>query len=261
MGMDSENPKGVFVTGGSSGIGLAITRYFMDRGYQVGVFSRSADQWADTHPELMAYGDRMVPFAGDVRDKSQVVHAVQRFVEQSHDLTAVVASAGVNHRQAAELFPDTQFNAILDTNVRGSFYLAQAAFPYFQAKRRGAVVFIASLMGHLATKYTVPYAASKGAVIQLTKALAVEWAEWNIRVNAITPGYLETPLTAKALAQSDFRQRILARTPTHRLVHVDEVANLCFYLVENAPMAITGDAIVIDGGFLAGDASLVATDR
>lgn len=251
--------QGVFVTGGSSGIGLAIVRHFLAKGYAVGVYSRHASRMPGDGLEASSR-DRLIPFAGDVRDREQLARALRAFAERVPTLAAVVACAGVNHRRAAATYPESWFSDILDINVKGSFHLAQAAFPYFRQQQGGAVVFMASLMGHVATKNAVAYAASKGAVIQLTKVLAVEWAEWNVRVNAITPGYLETPLTAAALAQESFRQRVLARTPIHRLVETDEVAELCYYLVVQAPTAITGAVIPVDGGFLAGDASLVATD-
>lgn len=252
--------QGVFVTGGSSGIGQAIVRHFLRKGYAVGVYSRHASRMTGDALGGTGSRDQLMLFTGDVRDRERLAGAISAFVEQVPTLVGVVACAGINYRQAAETYPEPWFSDILDINVKGSFHLAQAAFPYFRQQQRGAVVFIASLMGHVAAKNTVAYAASKGAVIQLTKVLAVEWAEWNVRVNAITPGYLETPLTAGALAQESFRQRVLARTPIHRLVETDEVAELCYYLVAHAPAAITGAVIPVDGGFLAGDASLVAAD-
>lgn len=250
-----------FITGGGSGIGLGIARSFLEAGYAVGLFGRSMDRLEQARDHLSFAADRIRIYAGDVRNKGDLFEAVSNFANTWQGLGVVVAAAGMNGRFPAESFPEETFNAIVSTNVNGSLFLAQAAFPHFLKQREGCVIFLVSLMAHTATRYSIGYAASKSAVRHMTEVLALEWAEYGLRVNGISPGYVETAMTASALSNESFRHMVLERTPVHRLIEPEEIGSLAVFLAGPSSRSITGQIIAVDGGFLTGDPRLVVPKR
>ena len=251
----------VFITGGSSGIGLGIAQSFLEAGYAVGLFGRSRDRLEQARDQLSFASDRVEIYAGDVRNKQELFEAVSNFGQVWGGLGAVVAAAGLNRRFPAESFPEDILHAIITTNVYGSLFLAQAAFPQFIKQRDGSVIFLVSLMAHTATKYSIGYAVSKSAVRHMTEVLALEWAEYGLRVNGISPGYVETPMTAQALSDPAFRHMILERTPGHRLIEPKEIGSVAVFLAQPGSRSITGQVIAVDRGFLTGDPRLVIGDK
>jgi gluconate 5-dehydrogenase len=237
----------VLVTGGARGIGFAISEACATWGAHVliaDVNGASAEAAAAT---LRDAGFKAHGSACDVTDSSALAALFD-----ANCVDVVVNNAGVSARIPAEDYPDADLKRMLELNVNGVFYaMREAAKRWIAEKREGSIINLASFAGVVADPLSAPYAASKGAVVQLTRTCAVEWAGHNIRVNAIGPGYVRTEMTAHTLDQPEARAVINAKTAMGRPADTHEIAGAAVYLASKASSYVTGAILMVDGGWTA----------
>ena len=240
-----EGKRGI-VTGGSSGLGLAISRLLARAGAEVIVLSRSGRvKTADAGPDPVGLSHRAVDLADHVAATAAVCEI------GALGLDFLVNNAGITSKKPATDFTADEFRAIQTINVDGVFALCQAAFPFLtQAPDAGRIVTISSMAAHLGFDGVVPYCASKAAVLGLTKALAVEWAGRNVLVNSVAPGWFPSEMNRQVM-DVERQKKILARMPLHRYGEPEELANAVLFLVSPAARYITGIDFAVDGGALA----------
>jgi NAD(P)-dependent dehydrogenase (short-subunit alcohol dehydrogenase family) len=232
------------VTGGASGIGLATTRRLLADGFQVGVLDVDVTGVAET-----ALG-----VTGDVSDAADVHRAVAAVVERYGRIDVLVNNAGITGSAEAttcHLTPVGEWDRVLAVNVRGPFLCSREVLPVMLSQRGGHIVTIASVAGLVAFPGRCAYTASKGAAVQLTKSLAVDYAAQGIRANAVCPGFVRTPMTQWRLDVPELRDQVEQKIPLGRVAQPDDIADAVALLASGRLGYLTGHALAIDGGWTA----------
>ena len=243
--------KHIFVTGGARGIGRAIAGAFGREGAVLSIADCHADNLAQTVGELRAAGSAAHGHVLDVADPAAVSAGVDE-AERRAPIDVLVNNAGIALETAFLDISPAEWRRVLDVNLTGMFVVAQAVARRMVARRRGAIVNMSSKNGIDGESGYAHYNASKGGVVMLTKTMALELAQFGVRVNAVAPGYLQTPMSA-AIDSPAFVQDFIERyIPLGRAGNVDDVAPLFLFLASDAAAFITGQVFVIDGGQLAG---------
>ena len=240
------------VTGGASGIGLATAQALAGAGATVAILDRTPVAQATL--DGLGGAGRHVGVEVDVADQASVETAVAAVVERCGTLDILVNNAGLALRQAAVDLPLDAWDKVVAVNMTGAFLCARAAARHMIARRSGgSIVNVASIMGLSGGGLypNISYQTTKGAIVNMTRALAVEWAADGIRVNAVAPTYVRTPFIAPLLAQPDLVKRIEDMTPLRRLAEPEEVATAILFLSGPGAAMITGHTLPVDGGFLA----------
>jgi tropinone reductase I len=240
------------VTGGSAGIGRAIARELLGFGARVLVAARDGDGLDAMRIELEEeFPDgELRTFAADVADDEQR-HALLDWVEDLDDgLNILVNNAGGNLTKPANDYGEDEWRSIFETNLFSAFELSRGAFPLLTRHAAASIVNIGSVSGIAHVRSGAPYGMSKAAMHQMTRNLAVEWAEDGIRVNCVAPWYIRTRRTSGKLADPDYLDDVLLRTPMGRIGEPEEVAAAVAFLCLPAASYITGECIAVDGGFL-----------
>lgn len=247
MGTDLFSLKGkrALITGSSQGIGLALARGLMQAGAQVVLNGRDEDKLAVAAEGLPGRVD-VLPF--DVTDAVAVRRAIDGFEADVGPIDILVNNAGMQHRAPLEDFPADAFERLLQTNVASVFHVGQAVARHMIARRAGKIVNIASVQTALARPGIAPYTATKGAVGNLTKGMATDWAQYGLQCNAIAPGYFDTPLNAALVADPAFSDWLKNRTPAGRWGQVEELVGACVFLSSRASGFVNGQTIYVDGG-------------
>jgi 3-oxoacyl-[acyl-carrier protein] reductase len=236
------------VTGGSRGIGRAIAVELACSGARVAVnYAARSDAAEEVCAEIRAAGGEAVALQGDVADAEQAAALVEATEAAfGDDLWNVVCNAGITRDNLMARISDDDWRAVIDTNLGGTFHVCKAASRRLMRKRRGAIVTMSSVVGVHGNAGQTNYAASKGGVIALTKALAKELGSRGVRVNCIAPGYIATELTD--VLPDAAREAILGATPLHRLGDPADVARVCAFLLSDAAAYVTGAVVPVDGG-------------
>jgi NAD(P)-dependent dehydrogenase (short-subunit alcohol dehydrogenase family) len=242
-GLFSVEGKVVLVSGGSRGIGLSIAEAFHKAGAKVIVASRQEQTLKATGLDYRVC---------DVSDAGQIKRCVDDVVEKFGRLDVLFNVAGVNFRHVAETYPEDKLDAILAINVRGNFLMARDCGKAMIRQGSGKIINIASLHTHLSINGMAAYAASKGSIGSMTRALAVEWAQYNIQVNAIAPGFILTDLNAKLWENPTMLNWAKERTPARRLGQRDDLIGAAIFLASAASDFVTGQLLYVDGGLTAG---------
>lgn len=238
------------VTGGNGGIGLGMAKGFAAAGAKVMIAARRADKAEAALAELKALGAEAAFVAVDVTDEASVRAMVRETEARLGGLDILVNNTGMAIRKRPEDYTAAEWHAVIETNLTGAFFAAQAAYPALKRSGRGKVINIGSMMSIFGAPFAPAYAASKGAIVQLTKALATAWAADGIQVNAILPGWIDTDLTREARRQIEgLHERVLARTPAQRWGVPDDFAGIAVFLASSASDFVTGAAIPVDGGY------------
>lgn len=237
--------KKTMVTGGTKGIGLAITREFLELGAEVLVIARNTK----TIQGKVKNSANLFTYEGDLNNPEFRNDLVKRVTENWGKLDVLVNNVGTNLRKKFNEYSDSEWRQLFETNLFSMLSLTQACYPLLKKSGNASVVNLASVAGSVDVQSGPPYGMTKAAIIQLTRHLAAEWSIDHIRVNAISPWYIETPLTEPVLTQRDRLEKILAATPMGRIGKPEEVASLAAYLAMDKSSYITGQNIAVDGGF------------
>lgn len=240
--------KIALVTGAGRGIGRALAIGLAEAGADVALFARTASDIEEVAHEIRALGRKAYPFTVDVTNREQIEEAVQQIIEQTGRLDILVNNAGMNIRSQALAVTDEEWDTIMQTNLKSAFLCSQIVGRHMQQKEYGRIINIASVAGQVALRTGVVYAATKAAMIQMTKVLALEWGKYGINVNSIGPWYFKTPLTEKILANPDYLAEIIARTPLGRVGELEELVGPTVFFASDAANYVTGQTLFVDGG-------------
>ena len=238
------------VTGGNGGIGLGMARGLAGAGASVVIAARNRRKSEAAAAELAQAGVRAAFIPVDVADPDSCRAMVAETVDRFDRLDILVNNAGMSIRKPPEEYAVAEWQSVLDTNLTGAFVCAQAAHAAMRRNGGGKIINIGSMMAIFGAAYAAAYAASKGAIVQLTKSLATAWAKDNVQVNAVLPGWIDTELTIAAREQvPGLHERILRRTPAGRWGIPEDLAGIAVFLAAPASDFVTGAAIPVDGGF------------
>ena len=240
------------VTGASVGIGRAIAEELLGLGADVLLVARDAAQLESTRRELEdAFASAQVrAFAADVGDPEQRREIFDWIEDLGDGLQLLVNNAGGNVTRAAMDYADDEWRALFETNLFSAFELCRYAFPLLSEHAASAVVNVGSVSGITHVRSGAPYGMAKAALHQMTRNLACEWAGDGIRINAVAPWYIRTRRTSDKLADPDYLDEVIARTPMGRIGEPEEVASAVAFLCLPASSYVTGECIAVDGGFL-----------
>jgi NAD(P)-dependent dehydrogenase (short-subunit alcohol dehydrogenase family) len=230
------------VTGGGSGIGEATCRLLSAQGVAVAVLDRDEAAAERVAAEVAGTAHRV-----DVADAAAVGAALDAVVARHGGLTDVVSNAGIGRWKPLESVTDAEWRLLVDVNLTGAFHVLRAAIPHLRASGGGAVVHVATLNVHRPVPNEGPYSAAKAGVVSLTQTAALELAP-AIRVNCVSPGIVDTPLTAAITGSAAITEAVTGAIPRGRIARADEVASVIAFLLSDAAAAITGQDLVVDGG-------------
>lgn len=239
--------KKALVTGGNRGIGYALVQGLAQAGASVAFASRNAAANADAQQQLADQGLSTVALAGDITASADTV--VQHAVDALGGLDIVVNNAGICYHRPALDVPDSEWDDVFDLNVKALWQVSRAAARHFRTAGGGTIVNIGSISALIVNRpqWQPAYNASKAAVHQLTKSLAAEWAPYDIRVNALAPGYVKTEMAP--VDQPEFKARWIDDAPQQRFALPEELAPAVVFLASDASAFMTGSVLVMDGGY------------
>jgi 2-deoxy-D-gluconate 3-dehydrogenase len=243
------NGKVALVTGGNGGIGLGMAQGLAQAGATVVIAGRDRDK---NVAALKALGGKAQAVQGDLKDEKSCRRIVDEAADKAGRLDILVNNAGMNIRKAPQELPFESWREVLAVNLDSAFVCSQAAWPHMKKAGAGKVINTGSMMSIFGAAYLAAYAASKGGIMQLTKALATAWAKDNIQVNAVLPGWIDTNMTQRARVElQGLNERVLSRTPAGRWGGPADMAGIAVFLASPASDFITGTAIPVDGGYSA----------
>ena len=238
------------VTGGNGGIGLGMARGLAQAGAAIAVAGRNQAKSEAAAADLAKLGVKTAVLTADVTDEAQCRQMVDDTVARLGRLDILVNNAGINIRKAPQELSMAEWKEVVDTNLTSAFACSQAVYPVMKEAGGGKIINIGSMLSIFGAGFAAAYGASKGGVVQLTKALASGWAKDNIQVNAVLPGWIDTDLTRSAREQvKGLNTMVLMRTPTGRWGAPADLAGVAVFLAAPASDFITGAAIPVDGGY------------
>jgi len=239
------------VTGATKGLGHGMAIALAQAGADIVVVSRTPADCEKVAAEIAALGRRALAAPTDVSSSEGIQKLVDLTVNTFGKIDILVNNAGTAVTAPAETLSAEDWDRVVDTNLKGVFLLAKAVGRVMIQQKSGKIINIASMFGLVGDKNVLPYLASKGGVIQLTKGLALEWAKHNIQVNAVAPGYVLTPINEKEMSQEKIYNYITGKTPMRRLGQASEIAGPVVFLASEAASFVTGSTLVVDGGWTA----------
>lgn len=246
----SINGRAALVTGASSGFGHFFAESLAQRGARVVIAARRIDRLSDLAERITAAGGQCHAVAMDVGNAASVRQGVQEAWEWAGGLDILINNAGIGANASVLDMTEEEWDSNLDTNLKGAFLVAQQiAKRAVEAKTSASIINIASILGLRVANHLSPYCASKAGLLQLTKAMALELARYNVRVNAIAPGYVETDIN-RDFFKTPAGERMLSRIPSRRLGQLEELLGPLLLLASDAGAYMTGSVITVDGGHL-----------
>jgi 2-dehydro-3-deoxy-D-gluconate 5-dehydrogenase len=250
--MSSFSLKGkvAVITGGNGGIGLGMAEGLAGAGADIVVAGRNLEKSRAAAAGLAKLGVRTCVVAVEVQDANSCTAMIAETVRLLGRIDILINNAGMNIRGAPEAMTPAQWREVLSVNLDGAYFASQAAYPHIKASGGGKIINIGSMFSIFGASFNTAYAASKGGIVQMTKALATAWAKDNIQVNAVLPGWIDTDLTRGARQQVEgLHERVLARTPAGRWGNPKDFAGAAVFLASPASDFITGASIAVDGGW------------
>lgn len=241
------NGKRALITGSSQGIGFALAKGLAAAGAHVVLNGRDTEKLAQAQSQI-AGADAL---AFNATDHQAVRAAVDAYEAEHGPIDILVNNAGMQHRSPLEDFPAEAFERLLQTNIASVFHVSQAVARHMIKRGAGKIINIASVQTSLARPSIAPYTATKGAVGNLTKGMATDWAKYGLQCNAIAPGYFDTPLNAALVADPEFSTWLEKRTPAGRWGKVEELIGACIFLSSSASSFVNGHTLYVDGGITA----------
>lgn len=243
--------KVAIVTGASSGLGKGIALALSEAGASLVLVSRRLQLLQEVAKLINKKDQECFCFSADVSKKEQVKHTVEEAVKIFGKIDILVNTAGINRRNLVENFSEEDWNAVIDINLKGTFLFSQAVGKVMIKQNKGKIINTASMTSVIGGQNIPAYSASKGGVVQLTKAFAVAWAKYNINVNTIGPGWFKTPMTKSLYEDKDRNSQTLSRIPMKRWGEPEDLAGAVVFLASEASDYVTGTTIYVDGGYLA----------
>ena len=243
--------KTVVVTGGSKGIGKDIALTFAKLNANVVISGRNKDVLQETLEELQSFNKRCMAVSGDLSDIQEVRRLIDTAAEEFGTIDVLVNNAGVNIAKPAIEVTEEDWDTVLDLNLKSAFFASQAAAKHMLEQNSGRIINIASQMAFVGFVKRAAYCSSKGGLVQMTKALAVEWAKNGIRVNGVAPTFIETDLTAKMFEDEEFKKEVNSRILLDGLSQPKDISGAVLYLASDLANFVTGETIKVDGGWTA----------
>lgn len=241
--------KKAIVTGAGRGIGRALAVGLAEAGADVALFSRTKEDLEETAKMIRELGREALVLPTDVTNREEIQNSFKKVIEEWGIIHILINNAGMNIRSKALDVTEEEWQKIMDTNLKSAFMMSQEVGAFMKEQNiAGRIISISSVAGHVALRTGVVYAATKAAMIQMTKVLALEWGPFNINVNSIGPWYFKTPLTEKLLADSDYLNDILSVTPLNRVGELQELVGPAVFLSSDAGSYVTGQTLFVDGG-------------
>ena len=238
------------VTGGNGGIGLGMARGLARAGAHVVIAARNADKSAAAVDGIERAGGSASAAQVDVADERSVTSLMDGIGSRHGRLDILINNAGINIRKPVHELSLAEWRQVIDTNLTSAYLCCHAAYPLFKRAGRGKIINIGSMMSIFGASFAPAYAASKGGIVQFTKATAIAWAPDNIQVNAVLPGWIDTELTQNARREvNGLHDRVLSRTPAARWGTMDDMSGIAVFLSSREADFITGTAIPVDGGY------------
>ena len=242
--------KVAVVTGGNGGIGLGMARGLARAGASVAVVGRDAEKSAGAVAVLEALGATAIAVEADLTESAAHPRMAEAVAERLGGIDILVNNAGTNIRKRPEDLDEHEWRTVLDTNLTSAFLASKACYPFMKRAGGGKILNNGSMMSIFGAPWAAPYAASKGGMVQLTRALATAWAGDGIQVNCFLPGWIDTALTRRAREEVEgLHDRVLARTPAGRWGRIEDFEGIAVFLASRASDFVTGTAIPVDGGF------------
>ena len=240
------------MTGGNGGIGLAMAKGMAEAGASIVVAGRNPTKNSQAVKDLESSGAKAISVAVDVGEERSCRKMVEEAARHFGRLDILVNNAGISIRKLPQDYTLAEWNTVLATNLTGAFICAQAVHPEFKKAGGGKIINIASMLSLFGLPFAVAYGTSKGGIVQMTKGLAVAWAQDRIQVNAVLPGWIDTDITRGARkAVPGLHDRVLARCPAGRWGEPADLAGIAVFLASAASDFVTGAAFPVDGGYSA----------
>ncbi len=241
--------KTAIVTGGNGGIGLGMAEGLAAAGAKIMIAGRNAEKNAAAVKKLSGLSEA-VALEGDVTEEAHCQELVEQAVARFGSLDILVNNAGINIRKQPEQYALEEWRTVIETNLTSAFLCCQAAHPRMQEAGGGKIINIGSMMSLFGAPFSAPYGASKGGIVQMTRAMATAWARDNIQINSVLPGWIDTDLTRRARDEVEgLNERVLDRTPAGRWGLPEDHAGVAVFLASAASDFVTGTAIPVCGGF------------
>jgi len=240
--------KRALITGSSRGIGRALAEGLAGAGAEILLNGRDTEALGHAAQDMADAGAKVTALAFDVTSPDSVNEAIAHAEAEIGPIDILINNAGMQHRAPLEDFPPEKFDQLMRTNVNSVFYVGQAVAKHMIGRGRGKIINICSVMSRLARPSIAPYTASKGAVANLTKGMATDWARHGLNVNGIAPGYFKTELNAALVADTDFSAWLEQRTPMGRWAETRELVGAAVFLGSDAASFVNGHIIYVDGG-------------
>jgi len=244
--------KAAIITGGSKGLGLAMAAGLASAGASVMLVNRNADEGRQAAETLHAeFGTKAVSFAADIADLAQTEAMAKEAMKIFGRIDILINSAGINIRGAIDELMPEDFKKVMDVNVNGTWLCSRAVVPYMKQNKRGSIINMASTLGLVGLANRTPYTASKGAVVQMTRALALELAPFNINVNAICPGPFLTEMNIPIAHTDEAKNFVVGATALGRWGELREIQGAAIFLASDAATYMVGSMLTVDGGWTA----------
>ncbi len=249
--MNDLKDKVAIVTGSTKGIGRGIVEALAKAGANVVIVSRNQDDCNRVAEQIKEFGHDALPVAADVTNLKAIEELVKKVTEYYGKIDILINNAGSAITKKAEDITEADWDRVLNVDLRGVFFCAQAVGRQMIIQKSGKIINLASILGLVGDRQVLPYCVSKGGVIQMTKALALEWARHNIQVNALCPGYVITPMNEADLMNEKIHNHIIKKIPMRRLGEIKDMIGAVVFMASNAADYMTGQTLVIDGGWTA----------